>query len=231
MRFFLITRFFVCAFIVFVVGCAHQPLEYKKDKARGEVTHIVTKGDTLFSVAKQYGVSTDDIMKANGLGKNTSLTLGQPLLIPGAKTKSQAKPSGSVAQRPSDESKKIDLGWPVVKGVVFRTFDQTGTRLHEGLSIGAPANTPIRAAQDGQVIYAAEATNHLGRMVLIQHADPFVSIYGHLEDIKVKVGQRVKKGDVIGTVGTSGSVESPRVYFELRKDRLPVNPEPYLPKG
>jgi murein DD-endopeptidase MepM/ murein hydrolase activator NlpD len=128
------------------------------------------------------------------------------------------------------DKRTIALSWPVDKGVVFRTFDQTPSRLHEGLSIGAPVSTPVRAAQSGEVLYAAQASNHLGRMILIKHKDPFVSIYGHLDTMKVKVGQMVLQGEVIGTMGTSGGVESPRVYFELRKDRMPVNPEPYFSK-
>lgn len=214
--------------LTYFVGCAHQPQTVRKDKARSESTHVVAKGDTLYSIAKQYQVSVDEIVKANRLSQNTNLAVGQPLRIPGSS--GQALPA-PVTQKAAEDAKQIDLAWPVAKGVVFRTFDQNAARLHEGLSIGAPANTPVRSAQDGEVIYAAQAPNHLGRMVLIKHADPFVSIYGHLDEVKVKVGQKLKKGDIIGTVGTSGDVESPRVYFELRKDRMPVNPEPYLPKG
>lgn len=131
----------------------------------------------------------------------------------------------------ANESKSIQLAWPVSKGVLFRTFDQTPTRLHEGLSIGAPQNTPVAAAQSGEVIFAEDAQNHFGKMIIIKHDDAFVSIYAHLEAINVSVGKKVKKGQIIGTVGSSGGVESPRVYFQVRKDRLPVNPELYLSKS
>jgi len=215
--------------LTYFVGCAHQPQTVRRDKARGESTHVVARGDTLYSIAKQYSVSVDDIVKANRLSQNTNLTVGQPLKIPGTDN-GKAVPAPA-SQKAAEGAKKIELVWPVTKGVVFRTFDQNAARLHEGLSIGAPTNTPVRSAQDGEVIYAAQAPNHLGRMILIKHIDMFVTIYGHLDEIKVKVGQKIKKGDIIGTVGTSGDVESPRVYFELRKDRMPINPEPYLPKG
>jgi len=234
MRFTYLLRSLLCLFICMgFFGCAHQPGTFRRDRAKGDLTHLVSKGETLFSIAKQYGVSVDEIARANEIPQSANLTVGQPLLIPDPKNRTPTKPGTSAAvPKPFiDDGRKIELSWPITKGVIFRTFDQTTNRLHEGLSIGAPANTPIKSAQDGEIIFAAPGPSHLGQMVLIKHMDPFVTIYGHLSEIKVKVGQRVKKGDVIGIVGTSGGAESPRVYFELRKDRMPVNPEPYLPKG
>ena len=122
----------------------------------------------------------------------------------------------------------LALDFPVDKGVLFRTYSNQTARLHEGLSIGAPEHTPVRAAQNGKVIYASKVDNNLGKMIVIQHLAPFTTIYGHMDEIHVKVGQNVRKGEPIGTVGTSGQVESPQVYFQLRQDRIPIDPEPYL---
>lgn len=213
--------------IAIFVGCSSHRAPLRRDLARMSGTHIVERGDTFFSIAKKYGVSVDSLLTANRLSKDSRLQVGQPIYLPG----SSPTHALQTPKTPSDDdTRTIALSWPVEKGVVFRTFDQTPSRLHEGLSIGAPANTPVKAAQDGEVIYAAQAPNHLGKMILVKHADPFVSIYGHIDVFKVKVGQKVKKGEVIGTVGTTGGAESPRVYFELRKDRMPVNPEPFLSK-
>lgn len=130
----------------------------------------------------------------------------------------------------AEEKAWLDLGWPIKNAVLFRTFDKTPSRLHEGLSFGAPANTSVISAQAGEVIFAGNSNNDLGEMVIIKHMDPFVTIYGHLDSILVKVGQRVRKGEQLGVTGSTGGAESPRVFFQLRKDRLPVNPELYLSK-
>lgn len=219
-------------FIVLLASCATHHSASRRDQAQVGITHVIDKGDTLYSLSRHYGLSVEEILSANNLEKNAVLQVGQPIYLPRVDPKSLVKGDKITKSEITkvDDGRGIVLSWPVEKGVVFRTFDQTPSRLHEGLSIGAPANTPVKVAQNGEVIFAAQGNNHLGRMVLVKHNEAFVSIYAHLDLIKVKVGQKLSKGDIIGTVGTSGGVESPRVYFELRKDRMPVNPEPYLSK-
>lgn len=234
-----IALFTMVALSAFFTGCTHHQAIRRADHPATGQTHVVEKGDTLFALSKLYGVSVEDIMKANELDKNASLHVGQPIFIPGADSKvlSQKARDRLITSEKSaitpepDDGRTIALAWPVQKGVLFRTFDVTPTRLHEGLSIGAPNNTPVFAAQDGEVIFASDANNHFGKMVIIKHAEPFVSIYAHLGSINVAVGKKVKKGETLGTVGSTGGVESPRVYFQLRKNRTPVNPELYLSKS
>jgi len=122
----------------------------------------------------------------------------------------------------------IDLIWPVKDGVVFKVFDERPESLFEGIALGAPMGASVRAVAKGSVIYVAQNVNRFGKMVIIKHDKDFVTIYAHLDKILVSKGKTVKSGDVIGHLGVSGGVSSPRLYFQVRKNRLPVDPQRYL---
>ena len=89
----------------------------------------------------------------------------------------------------------------------------------------------LRAAADGEVVYIGDDQARYGRIIIIKHADPFVTIYAHLGQVAVSKGQKVKQKAPIGTVGVSGGVDSPRLYFQVRQQRTPVDPELYLRKS
>lgn len=129
-----------------------------------------------------------------------------------------------------DDGKLISLAWPVKNAVLFRTFDKNPARPFEGIALGAPALTPVMAAADGEVLFVGDYGNHFGQVVIIQHVEPFLTVYGNLDRIDVDKNKRVKQGDVIGSVGVSGGAESPRLFFQVRKNRSPVDPERYFKK-
>ena len=125
--------------------------------------------------------------------------------------------------------------WPV-RGEILSAFGTVGTGIrNDGIDIAAPAGTPVKAAADGDVVYAGSAIPGFGNLVLIRHSDGWVSAYGHLGSIAVKMRQRVRQGETIGVVGDSGGAPNPRLHFELRysadgRDRAtPVDPRPILP--
>lgn len=102
-------------------------------------------------------------------------------------------------------------------------------RLHRGVDFKAPMGTPILATADGTITFAKE--EHLyGLKVVIRHDEAFESLYAHLSELKVKAGDQVKKGMVIGLVGNSGASSGPHLHYEVLKDGKPVNPADYLPK-
>jgi murein DD-endopeptidase MepM/ murein hydrolase activator NlpD len=113
--------------------------------------------------------------------------------------------------------------WPV-SGRVITDFINSGT----GIDIEAPEGTAVRAAENGQVIYAGSGVEGYGNLVLIRHPNGFVSAYAHLQAMNVGKGDVVNRGDSIGTVGTSGSVARAQLHFELRKGATPVDPIPLL---
>lgn len=116
------------------------------------------------------------------------------------------------------------LDWPL-KGQLDGDF-VSGRR--NGLSIAAPAGTPVAASADGIVIYAGDSMKDLGDAVLIRHGNKLVTVYGHLSNIGVKRGQQVGRGVRIALSGKKPGDTSGSLYFEVRKDAAPVDPLSYL---
>lgn len=102
--------------------------------------------------------------------------------------------------------------------------------LHHGVDFKAPLGTPIIATADG-VIEFADNEEKYGLKVVIQHDDEYKSLYAHLSEIKVKAGEQVKKGTVIGLVGNTGISTAPHLHYEIIKNGKAVNPAEYLPKS
>lgn len=116
-----------------------------------------------------------------------------------------------------------------VSGRIIQGFGNTGDgQRNDGINIAAAAGTPIHAAADGVVSYAGNELKGYGNLILIKHDDGFVTAYAHANSIGVARGQRVSKGDVIGTVGQTGDVDQPQLHFEVRQGMKPLDPRPLL---
>jgi murein DD-endopeptidase MepM/ murein hydrolase activator NlpD len=100
---------------------------------------------------------------------------------------------------------------------------------HKGVDITAPIGTPIRATADGIVIFA-EMENGFGRLVKINHGNGVETYYAHLSRFYVQAGQDVRRGELIGAVGTSGRVTAPHLHYEVHLRGVAVNPYRYLDK-
>jgi murein DD-endopeptidase MepM/ murein hydrolase activator NlpD len=116
-----------------------------------------------------------------------------------------------------------------VSGKVIAGFGSyaSGER-NDGINIAAPAGTPIHAAADGVVTYAGNELKGYGNLILIKHGDTYVTAYAHTNSIGVARGQRVARGDVIGTVGQTGDVTQPQLHFEIRRNMKPIDPRAIL---
>jgi murein DD-endopeptidase MepM/ murein hydrolase activator NlpD len=118
--------------------------------------------------------------------------------------------------------------WPV-RGRIISSFGATPSgQRNDGINLAVPEGTTVKAAEAGTVIYAGNELEGYGNLVLIRHADDWVSAYAHNSEIKVKKGDTIRRGQSIATAGMSGSVTSPQLHFELRKKAKPVNPLDYL---
>jgi len=102
--------------------------------------------------------------------------------------------------------------------------------VNDGVNIGVPTGTPIRASADGIIAYSGDEIGVFGGLILINHGSGWVTAYGHASKLNVARGQKVKMGEVIGLAGESGYVKEPQVHFEIRKNRKPVDPLSQLPK-
>jgi murein DD-endopeptidase MepM/ murein hydrolase activator NlpD len=114
--------------------------------------------------------------------------------------------------------------WPISGRVITDFANSKGT----GINIEAPEGTAVRAAENGQVIYAGSGVEGYGNLILIRHPNGYVSAYAHLKDMNVAKGTVVNRGDNIGTAGKTGGVAKSQLHFELRKGATPVDPVPLL---
>ncbi|WP_246148215.1 peptidoglycan DD-metalloendopeptidase family protein [Skermanella pratensis] len=118
--------------------------------------------------------------------------------------------------------------WPV-RGTILSEFGPKPGGLHnDGLNISAPKGTTVVAAENGVVAYAGNELRGFGNLLLIRHADGWMSAYAHLDEMLVDRGATVKRGQKIGTVGSTGNVSSPQLHFELRKSNRAMDPRDHL---
>lgn len=119
------------------------------------------------------------------------------------------------------------LAWPL-SGPVTSPYGRRGRRHHDGIDIGAPPGTGVRAAAGGTVVYAASLRGY-GRMIIILHDGGFATVYAHNARQHVRAGARVRRGDLIATVGRSGRTTGPNLHFEVRRNNVAYDPLALLP--
>jgi murein DD-endopeptidase MepM/ murein hydrolase activator NlpD len=152
----------------------------------------------------------------------------QPAAVQPAPASPQAKlPKSPVtAKIPPRASKKF------LKPVSGKMLSSYGPKdngsFNDGINIGAARGAAVVAAENGVVVYADNELKGSGNLVLIRHADRWVTAYAHLDEIKVRRGDVVNRGQPIGTVGSSGAVDKPQLHFEVRRGIEAINPEVYL---
>ena len=172
--------------------------------------------------AAAFNLDIDDIV-----------TGSQPALADGATVKEPSEwrkaitPNTTIAT-PASFSGRFQ--WPVDGTILSRFGSKGGGKVNDGLNIGVPKGTPIRASADGVVAYSGDEIGVFGGLILINHGAGWVTAYGHADKLDVIRGQKVKMGDIIGLAGESGYVQEPQLHFEIRKDRKPVDPTDHLPK-
>ncbi len=184
-------------------------------------------------------VQTASVPKAQPLAQAPATAAPAVQAQPQAQAAAPAKPAETASI--SEASLKSDDGaaapqstgigkyrWPV-NGAVIAGFGQNveGSR-NDGINISVPEGTPIKAAENGVVIYAGNGLKQLGNTVLVRHDDGKVTVYGHAGNLNVSRGQKVTRGQAIATSGMSGDAKRPQVHFEVRKDATPVNPITFL---
>ena len=198
------------------------------------IFHVVRPGENLFRIGKAYDTTSHELARANGIRDPRQITVGQKIFIPGA-TKQLPVEIITPAERndgpgsvpPADSYDGVFL-WPV-SGAVNSGFGPRGSSFHDGLDIGAPEGTPIRAVEHGEVIYSDQLRGY-GNIVIIRHSGGIVSVYAHNEVNLVRDKQQVARGQVIARVGSTGRVTGPHLHFEIRKNNLAQNPTLYLPR-
>lgn len=133
----------------------------------------------------------------------------------------------AVARSTSVNSGPLVWIWPV-KGEVISPFNVTG-KLNKGIDIAAKLGESVRAAADGEVVYAGSGLRGYGNLIIIKHRNSYLSAYAHNSKLIAKEGDVVKKREKIAEVGGSGT-NAVKLHFEIRRDGVPVDPLRYLPR-
>jgi len=200
-------------------------------------SHTVRRGDTLYSLAQTYQVRLSELVQLNGNLDPKDLRVGMKLALPGSIAEARSSASSTASARNTSRPPAIRAAAPPrkgrfiqpVNGRVISNFGPKAGGLHnDGINIAAPAGTPVKAVENGVVVYAGNELRGYGNLVLVRHKDGWVSAYAHVQSFAVKPGQQVKQGDIVGRVGQSGNVDTPQLHFEIRRGTQAVDPRSVL---
>jgi murein DD-endopeptidase MepM/ murein hydrolase activator NlpD len=131
---------------------------------------------------------------------------------------------------PAPTADSIKLRWPA-SGKIIAGFGGRPDGTHnDGINLSVPLGTDVHAAESGVVAYAGSELKGYGNLILVRHDNGWVTAYAHNDELLVKRGDKVRRGQVISKAGKTGTVDQPQVHFELRQGSKPVDPTPYLEK-
>ncbi len=232
------------AALVLLAGCASAPkpppiplaasAEPHVEPDLVGATHVVKKGETIYRIARTYGVEPRDLMEVNDLADPRLLKPGMEIFVPGALRPLDVPPlpPGVVPEpepvpSPAPAPRDATLRWPL-HGVLYSRFGVRQGQRHDGIDISAPEGTPVLAAGGGVVVYTGRQSGY-GAIVIVKHDGGLVTLYAHNSAVLVKEGERVEAGTPIARVGQSGRTTGPHLHFEVRDGTRPRNPLFYLP--
>lgn len=195
-------------------------------------------GETAIDVANRVGVPLIDLVRENDLPSLYQIPAGTALRY--RKAGEPVQNPALVEEEPpppprSTNPEKTGLMMPVV-GKIGDRFGWrkhpilNETLFHTGLDLRAPRGEPIRSAQDGRIIYAGWLRGY-GQTMVVRHVGGYTTRYAHCSQLLKKKGDKVKRGERIAKVGTSGMSTGPHVHFEVRLMGKPINPLKFLKRG
>ena len=197
------------------------------------VRHRVRPGENLYRIGKAYGVPYQELARVNGIGNPDRIEVGQVLRVPHATRRLPVEvitPVRARADRPTPPelpAGRTPFLWPL-SGVLTSRFGPRGRSHHDGIDIGAPTGTPVRAALAGRVLYSDRLRGY-GNLIIVAHGQSYASVYAHNRENHVHAGDVVRQGDILAVVGETGQTSGPNLHFEIRKDNVARNPLYYLP--
>jgi len=250
-------KYFVLAFFMLLLaGCFKTELPVYSQKSHASAKHSsyastykVRSKDTLYSIGRRFGINYKTLARNNHIRSPYTIYTGQRIYLKGVAPRSRTLPVAkhqykakrvkkaakkttkkySAKRSTSRSAKSSRLRWPV-NGVLTSHFGRRGSRMHDGIDIGAKEGTAIHAAAAGEVVYSDHRLTGYGRLIIIRHRHDLFTAYAHNQRNLVRKGDRVKTGDVIARVGHTGRATGSHLHFEVRRGPTPVDPLSYLPK-
>jgi lipoprotein NlpD len=214
----------------------------KTNHLKNKRYHFVKKGETLFSIATLYGIDYTDLARWNGIARSYRIYPGERLnLRPGkrhrkrvtrhrGKRRSSPKRRTRRTRRPirtRARSSRLKWHWPV-RGRLLKRFRRWKPG-KKGINIAGRPGQTIRAAAGGEVLYSGSGLIRYGKLIIIRHNHLYVSTYAHNRKLYVKQGDKVKAGQRIADMGSTGTNRT-MLHFEIRYRGKPVDPLRYLPR-
>ncbi|MCP4265008.1 MAG: peptidoglycan DD-metalloendopeptidase family protein [Candidatus Brocadiaceae bacterium] len=229
-------------FIMHVVtGCATDyrsnmspPPRLKKDldslipntSSKKTTRYTIKKGDTIWKISKNHGVTTDGIIKTNNIKDVSNLKPGQQLIIPrGISSKGTTTTRKTPTfNKQSNESFK----WPL-RGKILYGFDKwiDGYK-NKGIDIQAFRGQAVMASKSGVVALVSKTPDGWGKVIVLQHYDGSYTWYAYNSRILVKKGDRVNQGRTIAEAGSTGKAKQDKLHFKIFLNGVPVNPTSHL---
>lgn len=243
--------------IILVTGCSSHnsaPVSSRSAPPSNRIlVHQVESGETLYSIAWRYDLDFRKLARANGIREPFVISRGQLVSLDTSKISSAAaktvnksekktkiaaskantnvvtsapKSTKTLKNKPKSASSQVVYGtnwqwkWPV-KGKIVESYSLP--KLHKGIKIKSVSRAAVRSSAPGLVVYAGEGLRGYGKLVIIKHSEILLSAYAHNDQIMVREGQTVRQTEIISRLGSDGTM-----YFEIRKDGYPVDPEGYL---
>ena len=179
-----------------------------------EILYEVRPGDTLIGIANRHNVEWKVLQRINGIVSPRSLQIGTEIRIPYDGT--------------SEFSDPLRIPLVLTSKYGYRPHPVTGRyQFHAGIDLRAAVGTRVYASKGGRIIFAGRKGGY-GKLVVIEHEDNFTTWYGHLSRIRVKNGQIVNQGKVIGLSGNTGISTGPHLHFEIRYKGRSEKPTKYI---
>jgi len=242
-----VIKFEIFFFIFLISGCAITVATKSENKQKEIYAyHEVRKGENLFRISKYYyeGKTSEEIkrgvekiMRANNL-KNENISVGQKLKIPGTNKKQPSyalsppdvSPNPSLPQINTQRETEVKIIkdsvfiWPC-EGKIICRFGELGNK---GIDIMVEPGIDILASSDGEIVFTGN-TKKYDETIIIKHPANIYTVYAHDIEIKVKNGDKIKKGEQIAKV-KSGTQKKRYIHFEIIIDGINVDPLNYLPQ-
>lgn len=218
--------------------------------------HVVQRGENLYRIGLQYGIDYREIASINNIYPPFEIEIGQELVLPNESAATTlasttppprqtttppprqtttpppaattSPPPAATTTPPPAANAAVRFQWPL-EGEVIGRFGENDGRRNDGINIRANEGDSVRAAAPGTVVYAGNELQGYGELVLIRHEGGFVTAYANNSRLRVREGETVEAGQIIAEAGSTGSVDSPQLHFEIRRGVTPEDPMRHLP--
>lgn len=201
-------------------------------------TYAVRHGDTIYEISRMFNTTQTALVRLNNIQRPYTIITGEVLKMPMPEQSFEVAHSAPIEEKPAVKAlkKRAKIAAPKlsgsgkfampVNGRIISAYGPKGGGLHnDGINIAAPRGASVRSAQSGVVAYVGDAIEGYGNLVLVRHDKGYITAYAHLGKVTVTRGDMLGKGQVLGSVGMTGSVTEPQLHFEIRKGTKALNPE------